>query len=94
MSLFPSWRKIIRPKLGTDYRLGCPAGNIDFRLNHFAEMTGGKGFRVPAKPPSAQRAAHKAEMRALNRERLKAQQGKPLPMKYRNCRSRHRKEGK
>lgn len=94
MSLFPSWRKIIRPKLGTDYRLGCPAGNIDFRLNHFAEMTGNKGFRVPAKPPSARRAERRAELRALTLARMKAQQGKPLPVKYRNRRSRHRKEGK
>lgn len=76
MSLFPSWRKIIRPKLGTDYQLGCPAGNIDFRLNHFAEMTGGKGFYQHPKPSNGRRKERKAELRALTLARMKAQQGK------------------
>lgn len=78
------WRRLIRPGKATDTHLGCPAGNIDFRLNHFSEMTGGKGFRQPAKTSNGKRAERKAAARALMLQRA----GQPQPAKYRNSRSR------
>jgi hypothetical protein len=71
---------VIKPGKPTDECLGCPAGNVDFRINHFAEMTGGKGFYQMPRVSDGKRAARKAEAREIMLKRSRD----PQPSKYRN----------
>ena len=48
------FQKIMLDQSKIETSLGCPAGDheaIIRRQTHFATMTGGKGFRTPAKTP-------------------------------------------
>lgn len=68
------FQEIMIDQAKIETRLGCPAGDLDAierRLTHFAQMTGGKGFRTPKVESEGKRAAKKARASDAARKQLR-----------------------